>query len=102
VPAYPHCVGFERDHSTQSEWLDTKDKGETGVKFKMSGLVSATSQRVKAIHVISTAAQEMAIFLPWKKFVLPDPLAPTAKKNEQTDIIDVTKKIQVGHRKDAK
>jgi hypothetical protein len=38
----------------------------------------------------------------WKKFVLPDPLAPTAKKNEQTDIIDVTKKIQAGRRKDAK
>jgi hypothetical protein len=24
-------------------------------------------------------AQEMEIFLPWKKFDLPDPLAPTAK-----------------------
>jgi len=46
----------------------------------MSNPVSATSQRVKSGQVISTVAQEMAIFLPWKKFVLPDPLAPTAKK----------------------
>jgi hypothetical protein len=30
-------------------------------------------------------AQEIPICLPWKKFVLPDPLAPTAhKKEEQT------------------
>jgi len=54
--------------------------GKTSVKFKMSNPVSATSQRVKSGQVISTVAQEMAIFLPWKKFVLPDPLAPTAKK----------------------
>jgi len=26
VHAYPHCVGFERDHLTQNEWLDTKQK----------------------------------------------------------------------------
>jgi hypothetical protein len=96
VPAYPHCVGFERDHSTQSEWLDTKDNGETGVKFKMSGLVSATSQRVKAIHVISTAAQEMAIFLPWKKFVLPDPLAPTTKKMSKQILLMLLRKYKRG------
>jgi len=36
--------------------------------------------RVKSGQVISTVAQEMTIFLPWKKFVLPEPLAPTAKK----------------------
>lgn len=54
--------------------------GKTSVKFKMSNSVSATSQRVKSGQVISTVTQEMAIFLPWKKFVLPDPLAPTAKK----------------------
>lgn len=43
---------------------------------------------------MSTVAQdkETAIILPWKKFVLPDPLAPTAKKKEQTDTSDVTNK----------
>jgi len=63
VHAYPHCLGSERDHSTQNEWLETKERGKR-VKFKVSNLVSATSQRAKADQVISTVAQEMAIFLP--------------------------------------
>lgn len=35
---------------------------------------------VKAGQVISIVARKITISLPWKKFVLPDPLAPTAKK----------------------
>ena len=53
----------------------------------MSNPVSATSQRVKSGQVISTVAQEMAIFLPWKKFVLPDPLAPTAQKMRKQTLL---------------
>jgi hypothetical protein len=38
-------------------------------------------------------ALEIAICLPWKKFVLPDPLAPTAQnKKSKPYTIDVTKK----------
>jgi len=98
VHAYPHCLGSERDHSTQNKWLETKEKGGKRVKFKGSNLVSATSERVKSGQVISAVTQEMAIFLPWKKLVLPDPLAPTAKKikNEQIDTIDVAKKYNHG------
>jgi hypothetical protein len=49
-------------------------------QIQVSSSISATSQRVKVGQVISTVAQEMEIFLPWKKFVLPVPLAPTAIK----------------------
>lgn len=68
VHSYPHflCSETERDHSTRNEWLDTKETGEVRVKFKLSHPVSTNSQK--------------EIFLPWKKIVLPDPLAPTAKK----------------------
>jgi hypothetical protein len=48
-------------------------------QIQVSNPVSATSQRVKAGPIRRTVAQEMEIFLPWKKFDLPDPLAPTAK-----------------------
>lgn len=74
--AYPHCEGSERDHLIQNEWLCTKEKG--GNKCQIQG--EQLHKIVKAGQVISIVARKITISLPWKKFVLPDPLAPTAKK----------------------
>jgi hypothetical protein len=63
VHAYPHCLASERDHSAQNEWLETKENGKT-CQIQGEQFSSATSQRVKADQIISTVAQEMAIFLP--------------------------------------
>lgn len=86
VHAYPHCVGFERDRSTQNEWLHTtREKGGKRSEFKARGPIWVASQRVKGSQDISNVEKdkEMGIFLPWKKLVFPDPLAPTAKVSKQ-------------------
>lgn len=44
------------------------------------------------ISKLSSIRRKNGDFLPWKKFVFPDPLAPTAKKKNWKDIIKVTNK----------
>jgi hypothetical protein len=52
-------------------------------QIQVSSSISATSQRVKVGQVISTVAQEMEIFLPWKKFVLPVASSISANCNKK-------------------
>lgn len=81
VHAYPHCVGSERDHSIQNEWLDTKEKKQK-MEWQIGGEISNFSYFIKSqSQNINKVAldKETAISLPWKKFVFPDPLAPTEK-----------------------